>query len=100
MLLPRTAVIGNSRSSFVSVSVESVTSEKLIYLYISLPRNTPQYTYDLPVTWTDPESAQHLGFGETRYFLYIGNAYQNGKRIYSVTPYVSDLTRIKNGSAT
>jgi hypothetical protein len=100
ILLPRTAIIGKTKSSFVSASVESDTSEKLVYLYISLPKNTPEVTYDLPVSWTDPESAQHLGFGETRYFLYIGNAFQNGNGIYSVTPFVSDLTRTKSGSAT
>ena len=100
MLLPLTAKIGKSRSSFVSVSVQSATSEKLVYIYISIPRNTIPFTYNLPVTWSDPASAQRLGFGETRYFLYIGNAYVNHNRIYSVTPYVSDRYRAKDGSAT
>lgn len=98
ILLPLTATVGRTHSPFISISVERDKSEKLIWVDVSIPRNTSDFTYDLPLSWTDPESSQHLGFGKTRYFLYIGNAYQRGSDIDSVTPFSSDLNR-RNGSA-
>lgn len=102
LLLPLSATIGKARSSFVSVSSSSdrTNSEKLVYLYVSVPRKTPEFDYDLPLSWTDPDSTQHLGFGKDRHFLYIGNAFSNHKGIYAVTPFSSSLSRTKSGSPT
>jgi hypothetical protein len=102
LLLPLTAIIGKGNSSFVSVTADSdsTNSEKLIYLYISVPKKTSDFSFDLPLSWTDPDSTQRLGFGKTRHFLYIGNAFTNNKGIYSVTPFSSSLYRAKSGSAT
>jgi hypothetical protein len=99
ILLPRASTVGRVPSPYVSVSVDIAKSEKLIWVYISVPRNTPEFYYDLPLSWVDPESAQHLGFGKTRYFLYIGNAYETDKDIDAIIPFSSDLNR-RNGSAT
>jgi hypothetical protein len=71
-----------------------------VYLYISVPRKTPEFSYDLPLRWTDQDSMQHLGFGKARHFLYIGNAWTGGNDIYSVTPFYSSLYRARSGSAT